>query len=111
MEGAFLYSNQITDSKDGLLLVERSEVTILKISLESIVFFEIKRNTLAYLLMVRAPITDVELRLTVIPLNDIKLTLPTGLVLLENTDLFDDLISDFCLRHPKFLLQKTNLIA
>ena len=36
--------------------------------------------------MVRAPITDVELRLTVIPLNDIKLTLPTGLILLENTD-------------------------
>ena len=54
--------------------------------------------------MVRAPVTDVKLRLAVIPLNDIKLTLPAGLILLENTDLLNDLVCDFCLRYPKFLL-------
>ena len=54
--------------------------------------------------MVRAPITDIKLRLAVIPLSDIKFTLPAGLILLENTDLLDDLICDLWLRLTKFIL-------
>ena len=48
--------------------------------------------------MVRAPITDVELRLTVIPLNDVDLALPAGLILLKDADLLDDLVGNLCLR-------------
>lgn len=79
--------------------VELREISVLEKCFKRAVFLEIKRDALADLLMVRAPITDVELRLTVVPLNNVDLTLPAGLVLLKDADLLDDLVGNLCLRH------------
>ena len=45
--------------------------------------------------MVRAPITDIELRLAVIPLNDIGLSVPAGLIRISlGLEDKEDLIND-----------------